>query len=58
MPAPRLSIAMGRTIPLHCDEAMAREIADLARDYGITEHEVVRQLVEIGLEELERLEHA
>lgn len=49
---------MGRTIPLRCDDAMERQIVELARDYGITEREVVRQLVEIGLEELERFERA
>lgn len=45
---------MGRTLSLHCDDATAREIEALARDFGITEREVVRQLVEIGLEEIER----
>lgn len=49
---------MGRTLSLHCDDAMARQISSLARDYGITEREVVRQLVEIGLEEIERFERA
>ena len=50
--------SMGRTLSLQCDDAMAREISSLARDYGITEREVVRQLVEIGLDELERFERA
>ena len=49
---------MGRTLSVHCDDNMAREISTLARDYGITEREVVRQLVEIGLEEIERFERA
>lgn len=49
---------MGRTLSVRCDDAMAREISALARDYGITEREVVRQLVEIGLDEVERLERA
>lgn len=49
---------MGRTISVRCDDTTAREISTLARDYGITEHEVVRQLVEIGLDEVERLERA
>lgn len=49
---------MARTISLHCDDAMAREISALARDYDITEREVLRQLVEIGLDELERFERA
>lgn len=49
---------MGRTLSVHCDDAMARQITALARDYEITEREVVRQLVEIGLEEIERIERA
>jgi len=49
---------MGRTLSVRCDDAMASEISALARDYGITEREVVRQLVEIGLDEVERLERA
>lgn len=47
---------MGRTYSLQCDDAVARQVSSLARDYGITEREVLRQLVEIGLEELERFE--
>ena len=49
---------MDRSILLDCDDATAQQIADLARSYGITEREVVRQLVEIGLDELERFERA
>jgi len=49
---------MGRTLSVHCDDTTAREIASLARDFGITEREVVRQLVEIGLDEVERIERA
>lgn len=49
---------MGRTLSVHCDDAMAKQITTLARDYEITEREVVRQLVEIGLEETERVERA
>ena len=49
---------MGRTLSVHCDDAIASQITALARDYEITEREVVRQLVEIGLEELERVERA
>jgi predicted DNA-binding protein len=47
---------MGRTRSVRGDDAMAREISALAGDYGITERGVVRQLVEIGLDEVERLE--
>ena len=49
---------MGRTLSVHCDDATAREISSLARTYGITEREVLRQLVEIGLDEVERFERA
>lgn len=49
---------MGRTLSVHCDDAMAAQITALARDYEITEREVVRQLVEIGLDEIERVERA
>jgi predicted DNA-binding protein len=47
---------MGRTLSVDCDDAMEQQISTLARDYGITEREVLRQLVEIGLEELEHIE--
>ena len=49
---------MGRTFSVRCDDSVAREITGLARDYGITEREVLRQLVENGLDELERFERA
>jgi hypothetical protein len=39
-----------------CDDDRAREIKAIARQYDLTEEEVLRQLVETGLEELE--EHA
>jgi len=32
---------------------MAREIESLAREYGLTEAEVIEQLVELGLEEVD-----
>lgn len=38
-----------------CDEDRAREIAALAREYDLTEEEVLRQLVDVGLEELDEL---
>ena len=36
-----------------CDDDQARAIEVLARRYGITEEEVLAQLVEMGLEEIE-----
>jgi hypothetical protein len=33
--------------------ATAREIESLAREYGLTEPEVIEQLVELGLEEID-----
>ncbi|WP_436926322.1 CopG family transcriptional regulator [Halosimplex amylolyticum] len=39
-----------------CDDDCAREIKAIARQYDLTEEEVLRQLVETGLEHLE--EHA
>ena len=38
------------------DESRAREIKQLARQYELTEEEVLRQLLDLGLEELD-LEH-
>lgn len=38
---------------LNCDGPTARRIEALARRYGVTEEEVLAQLVEVGLEELE-----
>lgn len=39
---------------LECDGELASRIEGLATRYGLTEEEVVGQLVEVGLEELER----
>jgi len=36
-----------------CDDGRAREINRLARKFGLTEEEVLRQLVELGLENLD-----
>jgi len=36
-----------------CEDDCAREIESLAREYDITEAEVVRQLIDLGLEEIE-----
>ncbi|MFB6170417.1 MAG: CopG family transcriptional regulator [Haloarculaceae archaeon] len=38
---------------LVCEEPVGREIEQLAREYDLTEEEVLRQLVETGLEHLE-----
>jgi len=37
---------------LVCDEEKAREVRRLAREYDLTEEEVLRQLVDLGLEEV------
>jgi len=37
---------------LVCDDELARQVRSLAREYGLTEEEVLRQLVDLGLEEL------
>ncbi|QPV64524.1 CopG family transcriptional regulator [Halosimplex litoreum] len=39
-----------------CDDDRAREIETIARQYDLTEEEVLRQLVDTGLDHLE--EHA
>ncbi len=38
---------------LFCDERMANRVEGLAAEYGLTEQEVLKQLVETGLEELD-----
>ena len=38
---------------LECDGGTARQIEGLATQYGLTEEEVLEQLVEIGLEEID-----
>jgi hypothetical protein len=35
------------------DDSRAREIRDLAREYDLTEEETLRQLVELGFEEID-----
>lgn len=42
-----------RRFELVCEESTAREIEGLATQYGLTEREVLEQLVEVGLEELD-----
>jgi hypothetical protein len=39
-----------RRFTLVCEESRAREIEGLAREYDLTEREVLDQLVEFGLE--------
>jgi predicted transcriptional regulator len=34
-----------------CDDDLAREVKTLAREYGLTEEEVLRQLIDLGLAE-------
>jgi len=37
---------------LLCDDDVAHEVRALSREYGLTEEEVLRQLVDLGLESL------
>ena len=39
---------------IECDEQTASQIRDLATWYGLTEQEVLEQLVDVGLDEVER----
>jgi predicted transcriptional regulator len=36
-----------------CDDDLAREIRTLAREYDVTEEEVLRQLIDAGMQSLE-----
>jgi hypothetical protein len=36
-----------------CDDDVARDVESLAAEYGLTEEEVLRQLVDLGLEEVD-----
>ena len=36
-----------------CNDRAAAQVAALAREYGLTESEVLRQLIDIGLEQRE-----
>lgn len=42
-----------RRYTLVCEEELGREVEALAREYDISEPEVLRQLVERGLESLD-----
>ncbi|WP_336036181.1 ribbon-helix-helix protein, CopG family [Halobacterium yunchengense] len=41
---------MPRKYSVVCGDALAAEIEELARDYGLSEQEVLRQLIDHGLE--------
>lgn len=43
-----------REYTLHCDDGLARDVERLAREYGLTQETVLRQLVATGLETLDR----
>lgn len=45
-----------RRFQLVCEDSQARAIEALALEYGLTEQEVLEQLVAVGLEELERID--
>lgn len=45
---------MPRRYSLVCDDRTAAQITTLTREYGLTESEVLKQLIEIGLEQRER----
>lgn len=36
-----------------CDDDQSRAIASIAHEYGIAEEEVLRQLIDLGLESIE-----
>lgn len=40
-----------RTFHLVCEESSARQIEGLAREYGLTEQQVLEQLIDLGLDE-------
>lgn len=37
-----------------CDDDLTREVKHLARQYNISEEEVLRQLIDLGFEQLEK----
>ncbi|MEM4781006.1 MAG: CopG family transcriptional regulator [Halalkalicoccus sp.] len=44
---------MSQRYSLVCDEQLAAKVDAIAREYGLSESEVLHQLVEIGLEQRE-----
>ncbi|MFB6183891.1 MAG: CopG family transcriptional regulator [Haloarculaceae archaeon] len=49
---------MSTRYSLVCDDDLAREIETLAREYDVTEEEVLRQLIDVGLESVETVDSA
>lgn len=47
-----------RRFTLVCDDRQARRVERLATQYGLTEREVLRQLIELGLDSLDPEEEA
>jgi len=43
---------MPERFTLVCDDDLALQVRALAREYGLTEEEVLRQLVDLGMDEL------
>jgi predicted DNA-binding protein len=44
---------MGRRLSLVCDDEIVERVDALAREYGLPRQEVLRQVIETGLEETE-----
>jgi len=44
---------MSTRFTVACEDDQARAIQMLARRYGITEEDVIKQLIEVGLEDIE-----
>ncbi|MFB6295799.1 MAG: ribbon-helix-helix protein, CopG family [Halobacteriales archaeon] len=44
---------MGRRLSLVCDDEVIERVDALAREYGLPRQEVLRQVIETGLEEIE-----
>ncbi|GAA0265742.1 CopG family transcriptional regulator [Halobacterium noricense] len=44
---------MPRKYSVVCGDSLASDVEELAREYGLSEQEVLRQLIENGLEEID-----
>ncbi|MCD2198761.1 MULTISPECIES: ribbon-helix-helix protein, CopG family [unclassified Halobacterium] len=44
---------MPRKYSVVCGDSLAADVEELAREYGLSEQEVLRQLIENGLEEVD-----
>lgn len=44
---------MSNRFAIACDDDQAQEVTRLAHRFGITEEEVIKQLIDLGLESLE-----